>query len=100
VRAHTLERLAAAGVPAAPCLTFEELWADEHLQANGCFAETEDPTLGRVVQGGPLLHFEATPIGPARTAPQLGADGAQVLRELGYGEERIVALREARVVGP
>ena len=36
---------------------------------------------------------------PRRAAPALGADTDALLRSLGYGEERIAALRAARAVG-
>ena len=36
---------------------------------------------------------------PRRAAPSLGADTDALLRSLGYGEERIAALRAARAVG-
>ena len=35
---------------------------------------------------------------PARPAPALGADSEEILRSLGYGEERIAALRDAKVI--
>ena len=98
-RADALARLAAVGVPAAPCLGFEELFSDPFLRASGCIAEQEHAGLGRVLLGGPMIRFSATPIVYRRAAPLLGADGAEVLKELGYPAERIATLVESGVVG-
>jgi len=98
-RAEALDRLAAAGVPAAPCLGFAELFTEPFLRASGCFAEQVHPTLGRVLMGGPMIRFAATPIVFCRPASLLGPDGEEVLREIGYTSERIVALMDAGIVG-
>jgi len=98
-RGEALDRLAAAGVPAAPCLGFAELFTEPFLRASGCFAEQVHPTLGRVLMGGPMIHFDATPIVFRRPASLLGADGEEVLREVGYTSEQIAALMKAGVVG-
>jgi len=94
-----LDRLAAAGVPAAPCLGFAEIFSEPFLRASGCIAEQKHPTLGRVLMGGPMIRFGATPIVYRRPASLLGADGAEVLREVGYTTARIAALMDAGVVG-
>ena len=98
-RAEALDRLAAAGVPAAPCLGFAELFSDPFLRESGCLAEQNHPTLGRVRMGGPVIRFAATPIVYRRPASLLGADGEEVLREVGYTPEQIAALMDAGVVG-
>jgi crotonobetainyl-CoA:carnitine CoA-transferase CaiB-like acyl-CoA transferase len=98
-RAITLGRLAAAGVPAAPCLTLEELFTDAFLHDAGCWAEQEHPTLGRVVLSAPFIGFGGTPAPLPRHAPLLGAEGATVLGEIGYTQERIAALVASGVVG-
>jgi len=41
-RAAALAFLHAAGVPAAPCLGFDELWSDAHLTANAAFEVSDD----------------------------------------------------------
>ena len=46
--------------------------------------------------GAPIRTGEAA---PARPAPAIGADTDEVLAGLGYGPERIAALRAAKVVG-
>jgi crotonobetainyl-CoA:carnitine CoA-transferase CaiB-like acyl-CoA transferase len=99
-RADALERLRAAGVPAAPCLGFPALFDDPYLRAAGWFVEQEQPGLGPVLLGGPLIGFEATPVTYRRPAPVLGGDGAAVLREAGYDEGRIAALVASGIVGP
>jgi crotonobetainyl-CoA:carnitine CoA-transferase CaiB-like acyl-CoA transferase len=98
-RDQALERLAAAGVPAAPCLTLAELFADPFLHDAGCWAEQEHPTLGRVLLSAPFIGFERTPAPLPRHAPLLGADGATVLSEIGYAQDRIAALVVSGVVG-
>jgi len=98
-RAAALARLRDAGVPAAPCLGFDELWDDPHLGANHAFAAVDYPDIGTVRQAGPLVHFERTPIVYARRAPGLGEHGDAVLREIGVAPARIEALTAAGVVG-
>jgi crotonobetainyl-CoA:carnitine CoA-transferase CaiB-like acyl-CoA transferase len=98
-RATALERLAAAGVPAAACAAPEDLMGDPRLVECGALVEAVDPVLGRLRMTGPFVRFGATPGGPLRPAPALGADGAAVLGEAGYDAARIAALVAAGVVG-
>jgi crotonobetainyl-CoA:carnitine CoA-transferase CaiB-like acyl-CoA transferase len=97
-RAAALERLAAAEVPAAPCLAFPEMLGDEHLRANRSFVTLDDPALGPVTLGGPLVDLETMPIAYRRLGPGLGAHSRVVLDEIGYDEARVAALLAADVV--
>jgi crotonobetainyl-CoA:carnitine CoA-transferase CaiB-like acyl-CoA transferase len=58
----------------------------------------DDPVLGAVTLGGPLVDFERTPIRYRRTGPGHGAHSREVLAEIGYGEARIAALAAAGIV--
>jgi crotonobetainyl-CoA:carnitine CoA-transferase CaiB-like acyl-CoA transferase len=98
-RADALARLTAAGVPAAPCLDFDEVFSDPSLLDAGAMTSQEHPTFGRLELTGPFLSFAMTPIAYRRSAPLLGADGSAVLAELGYSEARIADLVAAGVVG-
>jgi crotonobetainyl-CoA:carnitine CoA-transferase CaiB-like acyl-CoA transferase len=98
-RTDALSALDAAGVPAAPCLGFDDLFSDPHLVANGCFTTVEDDTIGRVTVGGPLIDFEHTPIRPHASAPRHGGDAEAILGEHGMSPERLAALIDAGVVG-
>ena len=98
-RDDALGHLSAVGVPAVPCLGFAELWNDPLLRASGTVAEFEDPELGQVLQSGPFVTFDRTPVQLRGWAPRLGADGAAILAEIGYPAERIAALQASRVLG-
>jgi crotonobetainyl-CoA:carnitine CoA-transferase CaiB-like acyl-CoA transferase len=97
-RAQALDALAAGGVPAAPCLGFEDVFADPFLRATS-LAEQDHPALGRLELPGPFVRFSATPIVLRRSAPLLGADGRAVLGEIGYTDARVDGLIAAGVVG-
>jgi crotonobetainyl-CoA:carnitine CoA-transferase CaiB-like acyl-CoA transferase len=98
-RTALLGRLAAAGVPAAPCVGFDDLFRDPFLAAVGAFAEQTHPLLGRLRLAAPFVRFSATPAVLRRAAPVLGADGAAVLGDIGYDAARIETLVAAGVVG-
>jgi crotonobetainyl-CoA:carnitine CoA-transferase CaiB-like acyl-CoA transferase len=69
-------------IPAAPLQTPAELFDDPHLNAVGFF-ETVDTEHGPVRFPGVPTWFSRTAGHVAGPAPQLGADTAQVLEELG-----------------
>jgi len=97
-RDDALNRLAALGVPSAPCLAFTDLLSDAHVQANGMFVTLDDPVLGAVTLGGPLIDLERTPIRYRRPGPGHGAHSHEVLAEVGYDATRIASLVAAGVV--
>jgi crotonobetainyl-CoA:carnitine CoA-transferase CaiB-like acyl-CoA transferase len=71
-RAAALARLAAAGVPAAPCLDFAELFADPFLAARGCFAVEPHPS----ATSSSLAPSCSAMLKAGGSAPLLGADSA------------------------
>jgi crotonobetainyl-CoA:carnitine CoA-transferase CaiB-like acyl-CoA transferase len=95
-----LALLEAEGVPCAPVLSRAELIAHPHTEASGILFETEHPHAGRLRQTRPPARFETTPASPGRGAPRLGEHSDEILREIGYDDERMVELRDAGVIGP
>jgi len=69
-------------IPAAPLRTPDELFDNPHLNAVGFF-ETVDTPRGPVRFPGVPTWFSRTPGRVAGTAPELGANTAEVLEELG-----------------
>ena len=69
-------------IPAAPLNTPADLFTNPHLDAVGLF-ETVDTPHGRVRFPGVPIWFSETPGRVRGPAPELGADTAEVLAELG-----------------
>ncbi len=82
-------------IPAAEVIDLEKLGDDRHFAAVGLYQEDEHPTEGayRYVRDPILMNGESSPI--RHHAPRLGADTEEVLRELGWDDERIAALMPA-----
>ena len=97
-RDHWLAACEAAGVPAGPIYTVPEALADPHAVARGMSQTMEHPQLGAVKALGNPVKMSATPPRLRTTAPALGADTDAILREIGYAEADVAALRERRVV--
>lgn len=61
--------------------------------------QTEHPLIGPKRVGGVPINFEKTPGRIQRAAPLLGEHTEEVLKELGYDNEKIGDLKAARVIG-
>ncbi len=91
--------LAAAGVAAARVASLAEVADSAQALANATFVEDDHPVAGRIRQPAPVARFGATPAVPGRPAPStVGEDSVEILREHGFDEAEITALREAGVI--
>lgn len=96
--AEWLARLDAAGVPAGPVLTYDEVFADPQVIAREMAIEVKHPRAGATRVLGIPLKLSATPGSVRRPAPTLGQHTDEVLRELGYDEAAIRDLRDRSIV--
>ncbi len=72
-------RLIAAGIPAAPVMSFADVAQDAHLEARHAFVDIEHPVLGSQRVMGAPWHLSDGPQEVRRAAPLLGADTAALL---------------------
>jgi crotonobetainyl-CoA:carnitine CoA-transferase CaiB-like acyl-CoA transferase len=98
------ELFVAAGLPAGPIHTLDEVFADAQVRHCGLVETLAHATLGALRQvPTPVLRAAADGGGAAREAtrhapPALGEHTAEVLREAGFGPQDIDALLAAGVV--
>jgi CoA:oxalate CoA-transferase len=77
--ASAVAALSAAGVPAAPVTDPERVFAGQYVRERGITSEVRHPRLGTIAAMEQPVHFSGLTRGRQRPAPDLGADGEQVI---------------------
>lgn len=99
-RSEWIRILNDAGIPCGPINNLAEVFDDPQVLHQEMVIESPQPT-GPVKMPGFPLKLSRTPAQVRRPSPQLSEHTLEVLTELGYTEEEIVALQERAVVdGP
>ena len=87
-----------AGVPCGPINTIDQVFADPQVQHLGIAQAVEHPVLGRLDLVGQAMELSRTPSSLRAATPERGEHNEAVLRELGYDDEAIAALRAKHVI--
>jgi crotonobetainyl-CoA:carnitine CoA-transferase CaiB-like acyl-CoA transferase len=90
--------LAEADIPHMPMNSLDELVQDPHLNAVGFITEQTHPSEGAIRAMRTPARWSATPATQRHHAPHLGEHTDELLREAGYGEADIAALRAREVL--
>ncbi len=88
----------AGGVPVGPVHSIGEALEHPQTLARDMVVELSHSQAGPTRALGCPIHFSETPTRISRPAPMLGEHTREVLREYGYGDAEIAALRERSVI--
>jgi crotonobetainyl-CoA:carnitine CoA-transferase CaiB-like acyl-CoA transferase len=94
-----MQLLDAHNIPCMRINRLEDLPDDPHLRSVGMFETREHPTEGAYVALRHPVRFSAHDTDVRRDPPRLGADGREVLAEVGFGADEIQRLIDAGAVG-
>jgi len=97
-REEWLSRLRERDVPSAPLNTLEEVFQDPQVREYGFPIEVEHPRMGKMRLVGSAIELSRTPPQISAPPPTLGEHTDQVLKELGYDEERIAKLKKEGII--
>lgn len=97
-RDEWVELLWERDIPAGPVNSFEEAFADPHMQARKMLLHVDHPVEGRLPQIGFPVKFSDTPGHIDRPPPVRGEHTDEVLAELGYSNEQIAVLKSEKAV--
>jgi len=96
--ADWLQILEAHQVPAGPIYKLDEVFADPQVEHLGIAVPAHHRTRGDIRIVGQPLTLSRTPAGIAAMTPDAGEHTEEVLREAGYSDSEITALRKNNVV--
>ncbi len=92
------ELFTGAGALYGPLLDFAELFEHPQVVHSGLLQSVDHPTLGEIPQLGPVVGMSGTPGEIKGPPPMLGQHTAEVLGEMGFGDEEIRALEASGIV--
>jgi formyl-CoA transferase len=85
-------------VPTGPIYRVDQVFADPQVQHLGAAAPVRHRTLGEIRIVNQPVKLSRTPAVLATATPERGAHADEILRELGYADAEIAALRAKRVI--
>ena len=94
------EEAQAARILSGPVNTMEDVFNDPHFNERKAFVEIDHPVTGKMTYPGPPVKMTETPWQIRRPAPLLGQHNEEVLKGLGYIQDKadLARLKEQAVI--
>jgi crotonobetainyl-CoA:carnitine CoA-transferase CaiB-like acyl-CoA transferase len=96
--ATVLAKLDAAGVPAGPIYSIEDIFHDAQYQAREMILDVAHPDFGTLKVPGIVPKLSKTPGSVQWLGPKLGEHNLDVLRSIGVTDEQIAQMAEKGVI--
>lgn len=98
--AELVDRLLAAGVPAAPIYNIAQVVADPHIAgAREMFVDIEHPVAGKMKITGSHIKLSETPPSIRKPSPALGENNSEIYGgRLGLSEAELKTLKDEKVI--
>ncbi len=84
-------------IPCAPVLSMKEIANDKSLRESGTVVEVDHPQIGKYLTVGSPIKFSDMTV-EVTASPLLGQHTNEVLKDLGYSQEEITKLHDAKAV--
>jgi crotonobetainyl-CoA:carnitine CoA-transferase CaiB-like acyl-CoA transferase len=91
-------QLDAAGVPAAPVQTIDQVLSDPQTLARGMVVEQDHPSAGKIKLPNLPFNFSGCDTTPSGPAPLLGQHNAEIAASLGYSTAQTAQLQRDGVL--
>jgi formyl-CoA transferase len=95
---HWIETLNSSGVTCGPIYSMDQVFEDPQVSHLGMATPVQHPKLGLLHLLGSPMNFSGAKRAVRRATPDSGADSVDVLRGLGYADEKIERLQSAGIV--
>ena len=97
-RSEWISILREKGLMFGPVQRIEDVLTDQQALSNGYVVDFDHRSLGQVKIPGYPVQFSASRAGTRTSAPSLGEHTDLVMKQIGYSDQEIAALRKTGVI--